>query len=195
VRAVLDDTGTAILDQARRLLLAEGPDALTVRRIAAEAGCSTMGLYSRFGGKEGVIDELYCEGFARLRAAIAEAKAASGEDDLRACLRAYRRNALENPAQYLVMFGGVVRGFMPSDSSLEVGLASFDELAAAVERAQQLQLVRSDHDARDIAEAIWSTVHGQVMLELLGKSVTHRDGAERYELLLDQIQRGWAPEP
>ena len=37
-----------------------------MRRIAAAAGCSTMGLYSRFGGKDGVVDELYAEGFERL---------------------------------------------------------------------------------------------------------------------------------
>ena len=55
-----------MLDTARALLESDGPGALSVRRIAAEAGISTMNVYSRFGGKGGVVDELYCEGFGRL---------------------------------------------------------------------------------------------------------------------------------
>ena len=58
-----DETRATLLDAARTLLEADGPAALTVRRIAAEAGMSTMNVYSRFGGKDGVVDELYCEGF------------------------------------------------------------------------------------------------------------------------------------
>ena len=46
----------------------EGPGALTVRRIAAAAGMSTMNVYSRFGGKDGVLDELFVDGFRRLGA-------------------------------------------------------------------------------------------------------------------------------
>ena len=67
-----DETRATLLDAARTLLEADGPAALTVRRIAAEAGMSTMNVYSRFGGKDGVVDELYCEGFHRLRAYLAK---------------------------------------------------------------------------------------------------------------------------
>src|SRR3954467_13282778 len=55
---------------ASELLSKEGASGLSVRRIAAAAGCSTMGLYSRFGGKDGVVDELYAEGFVRLIGAM-----------------------------------------------------------------------------------------------------------------------------
>src|SRR5207248_521667 len=61
-----DEQSRAILGAASRILSEEGAGALTVRRIASEAGCSTMGLYSRFGGKDGVVDELYVEGFREL---------------------------------------------------------------------------------------------------------------------------------
>src|SRR4051812_15785478 len=65
-----DETSTAILEAAGTLLAKEGAEALTVRRIAAAAGCSTMGLYSRFGGKDGVVEHLFIEGFQQLDAAI-----------------------------------------------------------------------------------------------------------------------------
>ena len=61
-----DEQGRRILEAASGLLSEEGASALSVRRIATAAGCSTMGLYSRFGGKDGVVDELYAEGFERL---------------------------------------------------------------------------------------------------------------------------------
>ena len=62
----LDEQGQALLDAASELLASEGAGGLTVRRIAADAGCSTMGVYSRFGNKDGVVDHLYMEGFRRL---------------------------------------------------------------------------------------------------------------------------------
>ena len=67
------DTRASLLHAASTLLAAEGPEALTVRRIAAEAGVSTMGVYSRFGGKEGVIDALLRDGFQALADAMAAA--------------------------------------------------------------------------------------------------------------------------
>ena len=60
-----DTTSSALMKAAADLLASEGPEALTVRRIAATAGCSTMGLYSRFGGKDGVVERLWLDGFAR----------------------------------------------------------------------------------------------------------------------------------
>ena len=45
-----------ILYVARTLLADEGPESLTVRGIAAQARGSTMNVYSRFGGKDGVLD-------------------------------------------------------------------------------------------------------------------------------------------
>ena len=48
------DVEKSILAAAHRLLEREGVDALTVRRVASEAGVAPMGLYHRFGGKEGL---------------------------------------------------------------------------------------------------------------------------------------------
>ena len=48
----------ALLDTASRLLVKEGPQALTMRRVAAAAGCSTTVLYTVFGGKNGIAEGL-----------------------------------------------------------------------------------------------------------------------------------------
>src|SRR3954462_9225422 len=61
----------ALLDTASRLLVKEGPSALTMRRLAAAAGCSTTVLYTTFGGKDGIAEALYREGFARFAKRLA----------------------------------------------------------------------------------------------------------------------------
>ena len=72
-RAQVDVTGQALLTAARDLLASESPTALTVRRIAAAAGVGTMNVYSRFGGKDGVLDELFGDGLRRLDEQMAAA--------------------------------------------------------------------------------------------------------------------------
>ena len=49
-----------ILKAAVQVIRREGPSALTMRRIAAQVGCSTQPLYSEFGGQEQLLGVL-CE--------------------------------------------------------------------------------------------------------------------------------------
>ncbi|MEU6724157.1 TetR/AcrR family transcriptional regulator [Nonomuraea wenchangensis] len=79
-----DVVRTAILDTATHLLVTEGPGALTVRRIAGEAGCSTKVIYTLFGGKDGLVEALWLEGFARFERRLRAApKSARGDRQLR----------------------------------------------------------------------------------------------------------------
>ena len=70
----LDSVGSTLLKAASDLLATEGPGALTVRRIANAAGVSTMNVYSRFGGKDGVVEQLFIEGFTRLGAGMSDGR-------------------------------------------------------------------------------------------------------------------------
>ncbi|WP_330335359.1 TetR/AcrR family transcriptional regulator (plasmid) [Streptomyces sp. NBC_00536] len=95
----------ALLDLAAQLLAAEGPGALTMRRVAAAAGCSTTVLYRQFGAKDGIAEALYREGFERLRHRLEAVPAHDGPSERLAALgRAYRENALAERNLYQVMF-------------------------------------------------------------------------------------------
>src|SRR4051812_28581588 len=59
-------TRETLLDAALRLLEERGPGALRVRDVAAAAEQSTMGVYTHFGSKQGLLEELYLHGFRRL---------------------------------------------------------------------------------------------------------------------------------
>jgi AcrR family transcriptional regulator len=165
-RSRVDDTRAALLAAAHDLLATEGPTALTVRRIAAAAGVSTMNVYSRFGGKDGVLDELFVDGFRRLTAKM-EASPSGGDPmaDLRQCGACYRQFALDNPTYYSLMFDRVVPDFEPSDAAVTTALGSLGELAARVQRAMDAGALRPD-DAFTVASALWACEHGLVSLEL-----------------------------
>ncbi len=185
-----DDQSHAILEAASRILSEEGAGALTVRRIASEAGCSTMGLYSRFGGKDGVVDELYVEGFRNLCDGMsAIAKTDDPVADLETCARAYRDTALEHATHYMVMFGGAVPEFVPSRPSLSVAHGAFLRLVARVQRC--IDAGAFDGDAAEIAEIWWGAMHGLVMLELVGIDPKRGDPTERYDRLLDTLLAGF----
>lgn len=184
-----DEQGKAILEAASKLLSDEGAGALTVRRIATEAGCSTMGLYSRFGGKDGVVDQLYVQGFDQLCDAMG-ALPTTGDalGDLRLCARSYRETALAHATHYMVMFGGAVPDFVPTKHSLGVAFGAFERLVASVQRCINAGAFKGD--AADIAEIWWGSMHGLVMLEVVGIDPKRGDKAERYDRLLDTLLDG-----
>ena len=160
-----DETSRALLDAAHDLLGREGPAALTVRRIAAAAGMSTMNVYSRFGGKDGVLDRLFIDGFERLAVAMDEVETtADPVDDLRRCGEAYRRFARRWPTYYSLMFDRVVPDYRPTDAALVTSLATLRRLVERVERAIETGAF-APGDPFSIACGLWALQHGVVSLE------------------------------
>src|SRR5918997_6172066 len=62
------------------LLSAEGPTQLTVRTVAARAGVSVQAVYTLFGGKPGLCEALFEEGFAALQTALDAVEASAGPE-------------------------------------------------------------------------------------------------------------------
>ena len=161
-----------VVEIAARLLVEQGPAGLSLRRIAAEAGGSTQLVYTLFGGKQGLADALYTEGFRRLGQAQDHAleQAPPVGDPLRlvAVGHAYRRFAVDAPALFSVMFGRSIPGFTPTRRTR----ASCRRLtfAAVVRTAQECLDAGTlrGRAADDLARICWSTVHGLASLEVAG---------------------------
>lgn len=174
-----------ILDAALTVLSRDGEARFTVRNIADEAGCSTTGVYTWFGGKAGLVDAIFVDGFESFDEALADAYAV---DDLLGAGRAYRQWALANRTHYLVMFGRAVPDVEPGAAALARGLESFADLMALVRR------VRPDLDEDDVfgwAYHVNATVHGYVMTELAGMSTAPTSALDDlYEL---GLRRAAAP--
>ncbi len=154
-----------LLDAALTVLRRDGAPALTVRHIAEQAGCSTTGIYTHFGGKQGLVEAIFLEGFDSFDDAVLPHYAAG---DLLAAGRAYRQWAMANPTHYLIMFGRAVPDFTASDPAMERATRSFEALIEAV----------ANHGAADPAAAafhLYATVHGYVMLELVDMGPVEAD--------------------
>ena len=99
------DLRRAILDQTRRLLVTEGYERLSMRKIASAVGCSATSIYLHFDNKDALTHALIGEGMERMGKALdASDPGGSAPERLRALGHAYVRFGLENPEYYEVMF-------------------------------------------------------------------------------------------
>lgn len=163
------DPGTreALIEVAARVLAQEGPQALSARRVATEAGKSTMGVYTHFGSMRGLVREIVYEGFARLQGHMTSMP--DTEDpvaDIAVLGRAYRHNALTNPHLYAVMFGGMtLAGFSLSEHDRQHGRYTLSNVVGCARRCLDAGRF-NPADAGLIAHQMWIATHGLVTLEL-----------------------------
>lgn len=96
----------AILDYTRHLLVEEGYNNLSMRKIARAVGCSATSIYLHFANKDALFHALIDEGFALLNDVLQEVAAAHADppDRLEALSRRYVHFGLDNPELYEVMF-------------------------------------------------------------------------------------------
>src|SRR3954451_6156446 len=90
-------TRDSLLEAALRLVEERGPGALRIRDLSEATGKSTMGVYTHFGSKQGLLEQLYLHGFSRLEDLLETVSSdGDGRDGLVAFAAAYREFALDN---------------------------------------------------------------------------------------------------
>ncbi len=100
----------------------------------------------------------------------------------------YREFALSNRAHYLAMFDDAIHQDATAPDVMVIARASFDELVGHVEYGMATGTLAQD-DPEEVAQQIWSTVHGAVQLEIKGMLlVPDPDG--NYRRLLGMLLRG-----
>jgi AcrR family transcriptional regulator len=182
------DVQRELIAAAEAVLERDGPGALTVRAVAAQAGIAPMGVYNRLGGKDGLVDALLIVGFDRLRAAIAGGSEPELIERLRACGLRYRQFALSNRHYYAIMFEDAIPHEGLSAEVAEHAAAAFDALVRNVEMVAAAGLIVAP-DPREAAQQIWSTVHGAMALEMNGLIQTP-DPETSYRGTLEMVIRG-----
>jgi len=182
------DLATRLVDEAGRVLSAEGVAALSLRRIATATDTSTMAVYTLFGDKQGLLAAMYRAGFERLGASMAaasvDADPAGPLTTLAELGLAYRRAALANPHLYNLMFGRPADMFQPDPADKEMAESTYRPLVDAVQRCLEAgELVGAD--AEQIAFFLWAVSHGVVSLEIAGQLTG--DAAERDKTYRDAM--------
>ena len=110
-------TTTEIKQTARRILVSEGPDAVSLRAIAREMGMTAPALYRYFGSHEELIKHVIADIFIELtndlHAAIDEVGAISPGDTTAkviAAAREFRRWSLNHQREFGMLFGTPLPG-------------------------------------------------------------------------------------
>lgn len=146
-----------ILEAADRLLVASGDEeAVSVRAVAREVGCTPAALYLHFRDRHELLYAVCERHFEDLDARVADA--VDGDGDPIDCLRhggaAYVRWGIEHPEPYRMIFmtrhDEVVAG---------AGAAAFAHLVDVAQRAIDAGRI-AEPDAILVATGLWSVVHG-----------------------------------
>jgi AcrR family transcriptional regulator len=156
-----------VIQAAVDYIAESGPDGLSFRQIAADAGVSHQAPYHHFGDRDAIFTEIGIIGFRTFAAELA-APARRGEDTDVAIrmLERYVNFALTHSGYYRVMFRSDLCKIAQSPELQRFADASFDALIDAV---QTIVGARSSVDEiRIVATTMWSAAHGLATLLIDG---------------------------
>ncbi len=143
-----------IVAAARAVLEAEGPDALTMRRLAEVLGIRAPSIYKHLPSKQAAEAALIEQGLAEMGTALHDAIERPGPaGPVVSLLGAYRAHAVAHPNLYrLATSGPLVRELLSPGIEDWAGEPFF--------------LVCGDEHR---AQALWAFAHGMVVLEIDGR--------------------------
>ncbi|MFJ9727583.1 TetR/AcrR family transcriptional regulator [Streptomyces sp. NPDC101209] len=169
-----------IVTAARELAEAEGWDAVTTRRLAAEIEYSQPVLYSHFKGKDAIMAAVAVQGCADLAVELRAARTAA--EGPRAALaavgEAYASFGRRRPALYDAMFTHAVDLPFATPEAPAPLQEAFAQLVAVVE-----PIAAEGEDIGLLTETYWAGLHGLVTLMRSGR-LPERDHDQRLALLI-----------
>ncbi|MGD0155390.1 MAG: TetR/AcrR family transcriptional regulator [Terracidiphilus sp.] len=163
-------TSRQIYDYALRLLESEGPQAVTMRRVANEIGITPMAIYHHFASREAMLSEIVDNEFEKLAGFFSRPRShRSFEAKVVHMMDAYVDYALAHPRIFDYVFSHPRPGarrypadFRPRRSPTLNILA--DELAALM----KLKRLKRE-DVWELAIELWAHTHGYLMLYRAGR--------------------------
>ena len=169
-----EEVRASILDTAWEMVVTEGWQSFSIRKIADAIEYSVPVIYSHFENKDAILLEFNRKGFQLLTDALAEAKYGQQNpaDQIRAMGRAYWNFAFRNKEYYQLMFG---LGIPTCETVSKIpAMATFNEVITS-------SIVAMVPAGRDLPfnpflkyQSFWSMLHGLVSINMttLGKSAT-----------------------
>ncbi len=149
----------ALIEAGVRLLSEAGPAAMSLRKVAIQAGVSHAAPYHHFKDKEALLAAVCERGFRDMTTAM---KTADGEDPfehLTTMGHAYLSYARSEPALYRFMFGSQVPDKQQHPELMACAHESFNTLVEVVARCVATGETRAGHPL-ELAMAVWAMTHG-----------------------------------
>ena len=143
-----------------------GPDSLSFRKLASDAGVSHQAPYHHFVDRRGVFRAIVLDGFTRLGESMMHALSSPPAKQAEAMLEAYVDFALANPGHFRVMFRRDLCEMEDDPELRGFADAAFDMLVDHVRGS--LGDGASISEIRARATAMWSLAHGLATLLIEG---------------------------
>ncbi|HTO51782.1 MAG TPA: TetR/AcrR family transcriptional regulator [Myxococcota bacterium] len=158
-----EEARRAILDATEAILLEDGEENLSIRKLALRCGYTAPTIYHYFRDKDGLIDALLEERFSRLLQRVKRVQLSRDHvANLREYSRAFLRFVASNPTFYRVMMRGSSDG---GERKIRAAEESQERMAAPLlALAQEGRLWAEDTDAAQ--QSLWAILHGVVALQL-----------------------------
>lgn len=170
------DARRAILDATEALLVEDGFEAFSMRRLADRCGYTAPTIYHHFGDKQRLIDTLLDERFQGLIRSLKRAQS-DGHDpveDLRACGTAFARFGLRNPTFYVLLSQPRPDPDVPVPPAAEEARAILEQPLAKLAADGRLAA-----DLEATQQIVWAFLHGFVLLRTHRSDVLfHKDVLE-----------------
>lgn len=152
------DLRAALIEAARVEVERAGADAVSLKALATALGVSSPAPYRHFVDRDALLAAVAVEGFRAFAAVLAGANG-----DLEEMAQAYVVFGRTRRGLYHLMFVAPVLATSSEGSELRAeARKSFDLLYEAVAR------VVPEANARTVAFAVWSSLHGLVLLDSAG---------------------------
>lgn len=192
-RSAGSDLRRTILDTTRHLLVEEGYNNLSMRKIARSAGCSATSIYLHFDNKDALFHALIDEGMDRLHDTLSDARVDDPAESLERLCRAYIQFGVENPEYYEVMFmlhpERMARYPAEKYRRARRNVELFGSaLARGVDSGQ---FASSDPDLG--AGILWTTLHGAVALLIAQRMDVRVDRAAYIDAVIAHALAGFRP--
>lgn len=169
---------------AVELLEQDGPNAMTVRKITAKIGMSSIAVYSEFGSMENVVASVVDYGFLQLLQKFQQLPDTDNIlSDLWNTVCLIREFSLAHRHLYAVMFAAEsIGGYQRSGDDLKQGIETLKFLHTLCAKAVEAKIFSStSHHA---TQHIWATIHGRLMLELAGYLSNEKELLKSYGCLI-----------
>lgn len=184
-----------LCDLALKAFAERGLDGISLRGLAAEAGCSRTTPYRYFKNKADILAAVRQSEFKRMAdaAELAIENEPSANRKLTALARSYIQFAMDRPEAYRVMYQVVQKDEQ-----------RYPDLVAEIRRAQQPMLSAVnlaldsgsiEGDPINIVHVLWAGMHGLVSLHLSEKLHMGRDIEELTEVMVRALSRSISTAP
>jgi AcrR family transcriptional regulator len=183
-----EEVRESILRAAWALVLKEGWQALSIRKIADAIEYSVPVIYTHFENKEAILQEFLQQGFRLLNQDLQNAKeqAQNPADQLEAMAHAYWNFAFRNKEYYQLMYG---LGMPTCETVRQVPeLGRFSEILQAPIQALISSSRQPETNPLLKFHTFWSMLHGLVSINMVDRTACPD---ELHQMVLQDAIRGF----